>query len=553
MSEEAQKRKPEPDADDAESADIEVESTGDVALSPNDHDHLGQTWEGDPKSNHGLKTNVDGDEETIGLIGQSRSHRGIGVLGKSNDGDIRSVGVKGESNEGVGVTGLGNNQGMGGVGDLIGVYGRADSDYGVGILGRTYADGSDAPANGVEGYSSAGDGAGVFGRGRDGVQGVSSAFAGSGVLGYANDSSDEYESTSGVKGVTASTSFTSEGVYGIGPRKGVVGVAQTSDGLAKGVHGACWSDSGRGVVGDAFSLSGRTYGVKGSNNSSSHKAAGVRGTGLDVGVFAEASGYGDNGTVFGTYSEATNDDPDDDRTNYAIGLFADGKADNGYSYGVYARGDMGVFSRGDVLVWGDLDVSGTKNFVETVETADGPMEVAYAAVEAGRVMTEATDVARLEDGRAEIDLPAHFGMVTSTEASLSVETTPYSIDSAGLAVTERSVERIVVEDLNGAGDYEFSYTVKGTRKGHEDREVVREPRVAPETEQEMLNEEKSMRADIEAERTAREEKSAMHATDREQPEIPDRPEIPNRPETPERPEIAEIPEQLMEERNSSER
>ena len=48
-----------------------------------------------------------------------------------------------------------------------------------------------------------------------------------------------------------------------------------------------------------------------------------------------------------------------------------------------------------------------------------------------------------------------------------------------LAAVERSTERLVVEDLDGHGDYEFTYTVKGTRDGYADKEVVREPSTDP--------------------------------------------------------------------------
>ena len=53
-----------------------------------------------------------------------------------------------------------------------------------------------------------------------------------------------------------------------------------------------------------------------------------------------------------------------------------------------------------------------------------------------------------------------------------------SADSGGLAVVERSTDHLVVEDLDGEGECEFSYTVRGTRDGYEDKQVVREPSTA---------------------------------------------------------------------------
>jgi hypothetical protein len=128
---------------------------------------------------------------------------------------------------------------------------------------------------------------------------------------------------------------------------------------------------------------------------------------------------------------------------------------------------------GDVEVGGTLTAS-SKNFVQTVETDDGEKEVVYTSSEAGTARTEASGVAELDDGRAEIDLPDHFEMVTSDEEPLVVQTTPYG-GTAGLKVVERSTEQLVVEDLDSEGEYEFAYTVKGTREGYENKQVVRDP------------------------------------------------------------------------------
>jgi len=134
---------------------------------------------------------------------------------------------------------------------------------------------------------------------------------------------------------------------------------------------------------------------------------------------------------------------------------------------------------GSVSMDGDLTVNGNKNFAQTVDTDDGEKEVVYTATEAPTPRTEASGVAELEDGRAEVDLPEHFGWVTDDDEPVVVETTPYSAKSAGLAVVERSPDRLVVEDLDGDGDYEFAYTVRGTRDGHADKQVVREPSTDP--------------------------------------------------------------------------
>ncbi|WP_135851860.1 hypothetical protein [Halorussus salinus] len=138
----------------------------------------------------------------------------------------------------------------------------------------------------------------------------------------------------------------------------------------------------------------------------------------------------------------------------------------------YSANEKAIDASGKVYVDGNLEVTGQKNFVQTVDTADGRKEVAYTAVEADQAQTETTGVAELDGGRAEIDLPEHFGMVTSDDEDLVVQLTPYEIDVPGLAVTERTTDRIVVESRDGTGDFEFSYTVRGVREGYEETEVV---------------------------------------------------------------------------------
>lgn len=130
---------------------------------------------------------------------------------------------------------------------------------------------------------------------------------------------------------------------------------------------------------------------------------------------------------------------------------------------------------GDVRVTGDFNVDGNKNFVQPVETDEGEREVVYTASEAAEARTEASGVATIEDGRAVIDLPDHFEWVTSDDEPIIVQTTPYASEQVQPQVTERSTDRIVIEDFAGVDEYEVAYTVKGTRDGHEDKQVVREP------------------------------------------------------------------------------
>lgn len=406
-------------------------STGTAAANPNNHDHLGQIWNGDPGQKWGFGVEV-GPNTRYGIQAEAPER---GLFGFAN----RSWGV------------------------TEGVFGRADATSGIGVRG--VATGTATKGKGIEGIAQADSGETV------GVHGLNKGFSGFGVLGEGNTGVRGItESFDGVKGVATSSSGFGYGVFGesaCDDGRGVFGRAYSPTGDTTGVFGLSTSDSGRGVYGQASANSGNTIGVEGYSDSTA--GTGVRGEGGDTGVIGKGPGGGVHGIS------------DDD---YGDGVRGTANATSGPAWGVAGTTNSpdghGVYAEnfGGVALYaaGDFVATGAKNFVETVETGSGPKEVVYTATEAGRALTEATDVAQLTNGRAVIDLPAHFGMVTSTKESLSVETTPYSIDSAGLAVTERSVDQIVVEDVDGSGNYEFSYTVKGTRKGYADKEVVREPK-----------------------------------------------------------------------------
>jgi hypothetical protein len=57
---------------------------------------------------------------------------------------------------------------------------------------------------------------------------------------------------------------------------------------------------------------------------------------------------------------------------------------------------------------------------------------------------------------------------------ITVQVTPLSGESKGLAVVEKSTDRFAVRELNnGSGSYDFDFMVTAVRKGHEDYRVIR--------------------------------------------------------------------------------
>jgi hypothetical protein len=100
-------------------------------------------------------------------------------------------------------------------------------------------------------------------------------------------------------------------------------------------------------------------------------------------------------------------------------------------------------------------------------------DIVYAAIEGPEAAAYVRGTGQLVRGAATIDLPQHFVSIASTRG-MTVQLTPNSARSLGLAVEQKSTERTVVRELmNGKGSYEFDWEVKSIRKGYEDYRVIR--------------------------------------------------------------------------------
>ena len=126
-----------------------------------------------------------------------------------------------------------------------------------------------------------------------------------------------------------------------------------------------------------------------------------------------------------------------------------------------------------------VDVDGTGWVVADIKSFRVPhpdkpdTDIVYAAIEGPEAAAYVRGTAHLSNGEAVIDLPEHFTSIASREG-LTVQLTPNSATSLGLAVEEKSIERILVRELsNGKGDYEFDWEAKCIRKGYEDYRVIR--------------------------------------------------------------------------------
>jgi hypothetical protein len=128
---------------------------------------------------------------------------------------------------------------------------------------------------------------------------------------------------------------------------------------------------------------------------------------------------------------------------------------------------MYVNSSGQGVIFGD-----TKSF-RTTNPFDTDTEIWYASLEGPEAAAYIRGTTQLVDGKATITLPEHF-LAVASEPGMTVQLTPLSADSLGLAVVEKSLRGIVVQELHGGtGSYEFDFMVTAVRLGYEDFQVIR--------------------------------------------------------------------------------
>lgn len=266
---------------------------------------------------------------------------------------------------------------------------------------------------------------------------------------------------------------------------GVRGEANSSN--ARGVYGSATGTGGKGVYGRA--AGGAVAGVYGYTNNAAGfgllaESAAPFGTALSVcamepgGVGIEAFGGPDSlnisallhGWVFTVGRNLSR--------NVVLGwdpAFPEATS-SGY-VGVYDSSDYEVAY---MTAWGEKGgvVSADLHFGDSYysripDPENKDSEFWYACPQGPEAAAYVRGTAELVNGKAEIKLPGHFAAVAA-QTGLTVQVTPLSAESRGLAVVEKSTERIVVQELGGGnGSYEFDYLVTGVRRGMEDHQVSR--------------------------------------------------------------------------------
>jgi len=127
---------------------------------------------------------------------------------------------------------------------------------------------------------------------------------------------------------------------------------------------------------------------------------------------------------------------------------------------------------GSLTINGDLNVLGSKNFVQQHPT-DDRLEIVYVALEGPEAGVYTRGTAQLQAGEALIQLPEAFSLVAS-ETGLTVQLTCLD-ECNGIRIVSKSPTEIVVKELmGGSHDAKFDYFVQGLRQGFEDHQVFRE-------------------------------------------------------------------------------
>jgi hypothetical protein len=157
--------------------------------------------------------------------------------------------------------------------------------------------------------------------------------------------------------------------------------------------------------------------------------------------------------------------------NNVVSSHLAGYANNGYigvqDYNGNTKAGMYVSSANYGIIWGD-----TKSF--RVANPDQPgTDIWYTCPEGPEAAAYIRGTGHLVNGRAEILYPDHFKAVINPDG-LTVQLSPLSAESMGLAAVEKLPDRVIVRELgNGNGTYDFSYTIMGVRSGYEDYRVIR--------------------------------------------------------------------------------
>jgi hypothetical protein len=276
----------------------------------------------------------------------------------------------------------------------------------------------------------------------------SNAGAGYGIYGESQMGVGIYGFSANAAAIWGNNNGGGSGVYGSSEGfAGSVGVYGSSLTGAAGVFGFNANPDGSGVQGNGSGAN--AAGVFGVNDSG--PAVWGRST-TSIGTLGQST------SSFGVYGTSNgNDSVHGD--NSVAGKSAVAGLHTGGGNGVYGQAPAPGFA---VFAAGNFGASGSKSFVEPHPT-DATKEIRYASLEGREVGTYFRGSGHLVHGRASIDVPEDFRIVTAAEG-LTVVATP-SGELAMITCVSKSLERI---EIRGSADVDFDYLVSGVRKAFTD-------------------------------------------------------------------------------------
>ena len=141
-------------------------------------------------------------------------------------------------------------------------------------------------------------------------------------------------------------------------------------------------------------------------------------------------------------------------------------ATSGVNYGVKGQSD----SPSGFGIWcgGNFGATGTKSFIQP-HPDDASKEIHFVCLEGNESGTYFRGSSRLVNGRAVIEVPEEFRLVSENEG-VTVQVTAMG-PNAGLWVEAKGLDQVVVR---GNGEVEFDYFVNGVRRGFADLKLIRE-------------------------------------------------------------------------------
>lgn len=158
-----------------------------------------------------------------------------------------------------------------------------------------------------------------------------------------------------------------------------------------------------------------------------------------------------------------------------------------WAFGVQALGNppnpaLGMYSpiSGDVqagmhrsIDGGVGEVYAERKSFRVPNPSDATSDIWYCCPEGPEAAMYVRGTAQLVEGSARITLPEHFRSL-AVEEGMTVQVTPLSAESKGLAITSKRLAGIEVRELaGGTGNYEFDWRIEAVRKGHENYQVIR--------------------------------------------------------------------------------